>query len=193
MRDGPGPGARRRRDAARVPLPGVAIHPPGAGVGAPSGGRPARPPRRTLERVLRRGHREGAAASGLRRLHERNGGGRAPSGGGRGVSIAHAARRAHRRPAAQAAGHRREPDDRPGRAVREPRPRVPRATGAGRSRRRGGVARGRRSSGRGIRRSPARSRARELSVRGATRPDLGGIARHAGLVRSPARSRGWSG
>ena len=53
------------------------------------------------------------------RVHQRHRRRGVPAGGRRGLAGAGAARGAHRRPAAAAAGHRRQPDDRPGGAVRQ--------------------------------------------------------------------------
>ena len=107
--------------------PGLAFDPARARAGATPRRHGARPSGRALERVLRARAGEGAAPSGRGRVHERHGGGGAVPRGRRGVAGARAALPADRRPAPAAARHRREPDDRPGAAVRHVRAGVPRA------------------------------------------------------------------
>ena len=61
---------------------------------------------------------QGEPPAGRRAVHVGHGGGELPPGGHRGRRVRRAAARADRRPAAGAARHRRQPDDRPGQAVR---------------------------------------------------------------------------
>ena len=105
-------------------------------------------------------------------------------GRGRGVAVARAARGAHGRPPAAAAGHRRQPDDRPGRALRRrtsagrldlP---VPEATGQEAWWRQAA-----REALEATRSRPRRAGARELPVRGTAQP----LARRARCRRPPAR------
>ncbi len=139
-------GLRRRTGSLRGPRgrprARLAVHAAGPGVPRPRRGRAA--PAARADRRARRGiHRtragQGEPPPGRHRVHVRHGGGELPPGCHRGVGVGRPAARAHRRPPSGATRHRREPDDRPGQAVRRRRPLVrrPRSPRAARWRGRG--------------------------------------------------------
>ena len=106
------------RRSRRRGLPRVAVDAARARAVARAGDRRSRDRRRALGRLLRARRRAGERAPGRGALHLRDGGGQPPSGGLRGRRVERAADRAHRRPAARAARHRRRADDRPAEALR---------------------------------------------------------------------------
>ena len=78
----------------------------------------ARPDRRAIRLVHRARPGQGERPAGGGAVHLGHGGGQLPPGRDRGRRVGRSAARAHRRPAARAAGHRRQPGHRPDQAVR---------------------------------------------------------------------------
>jgi hypothetical protein len=179
----------RRRRVARGAVAGIAVDPLGARARPRSPGRRPRPPRRAVERVLRRRGGEGERPSGDRRVHERDGDGGAPPRRRGGVAGSRPARAAHRGPATPRARHGCEPDDRAARPVRWLRPGGVRSPGPHDGRPGGMVATGRAGGPRGDGRRPDRTCPPELPVRGAAHTIVGGHVarpRRGGVRVAPA-------
>ena len=138
--------------------------------------RGARASRRTFERVRRAGDRQGHGRPGGDRLHQWDRRRRVLAGGGGGVAGAGPAGGAHRRPATPAAGHRRQPDHRPGGDVRQLRA-GHRGDATPVARRRRHVATAGRPGGARGHRPPARAGPRQPALRGAVVPLWRGRAR----------------
>ena len=132
---------RAVRHGTRDALAGLALDAARARARASSERAAARPSRRARGGVLRARHREGDRSSGRGCLHEWHRRGRASAGRRRGVHEPRDAGPADRRPAAGAAWRRREPGDRPGRAVRRVRPSLHRRSRSGGRARRADLAR----------------------------------------------------
>ena len=176
---------RRRSRAVRYgagdDLAGIAFDAARTRAGATSERPRACPSRRASLGLLRARDREGDRPSRRRRVHQRHGRGGAPLRGRRGIDGARDAGALDRRSAARASRRGREPDDRPGRAVRRVRARVDRRARPGRCGRRADVARRGPRAHAGVDGSAAGPRAPEPAVPRAVGGYATGLPRLAAL------------